>query len=119
MNDNPSCQHFHIDHTTGRCVRCDERMLSVQVGRMTVLSAPNIAPCRDPNHLAAIAAGEDFECHHPYVPGPAREVAVGYTSTYECARCVNNGNLYTEDEVIWDCGHSHIGDIVKSHRTTT
>lgn len=110
----PNCQHYHIDNDTWRCAKCSERMLSVTVEAETILSAPNAAPCRDPRHLAAIKAGEageDFQCSHPYVPDliRQREVVIGYTYTYECARCQNSGNLMTLDGIIWDCGHSHIG----------
>lgn len=111
MNNNPSCQHYRIDNDTWQCVQCGERMMSQTVEAETVLSAPNAAPCRDPNHLAAIEAGEDFECHHPYVPdhSRAREVVIGYDARYKCDRCDQNGTVFDRHGVSWDCGHAHRG----------
>lgn len=108
-----SCQHYRIDNDTGRCRACGEQMVSQTIEADTVLSAPNAAPCRDPNHLAAMEAGEDFECSHPYVPDRRneREVVIGYNVTYECERCANNGTVIrARDQISWDCGHSHKGD---------
>lgn len=117
----PSCQHYRIDNETGRCVECGEQMVSRTVDPEIVLSAPNAAPCRDPNHLAAMEAGEDFECSHPYVPDLSRqkEVVVGYSVTYRCERCTYNGTTFAAGEsIIWDCGHTHRGDYIRAGRTT-
>jgi hypothetical protein len=107
MNGNPSCQHYHIDNDTWRCVAC--------------LSAPNAAPCRDPNHLAAIEAGEDFECWHPYVPDVRRQktVVIGWDFTYGCERCGNSGTLMNSRGVTWECGKVHRGQRVAADASTT
>jgi ribosomal protein L37AE/L43A len=113
MNGNPSCQHYRIDNDTWQCVACGERMVYQTVEAETVLSAPNAAPCRDPEHLAAIAAGDDFECSHPYVPDVRRKktVVIGYNATYRCERCEQGGTVMTTARSIrWDCGHVHRGD---------
>lgn len=112
---NESCQHHRVDNETWQCVQCGERMISREDKTETVLSAPNAAPCRDPNHLAAMKAGEDFECSHPYVPDLSRQrvVPIRVNVTYECERCSNNGTVMTSHEpVVWDCGHSHRGDSI-------
>lgn len=115
---NTSCQHHRIDNDTWQCAECGERMLSRTVEAETVLSAPNAAPCRDPNHLAAIEAGEDFECSHPYVPDVRRQktVVIGYDATYRCERCCNDGDaIYDSSGVTWGCGRVHRGQRVSAN----
>jgi hypothetical protein len=117
----PSCQHYRIDNENGQCVACGEQMVARTVEAKTVLSAPNAAPCRDPNHLAAMERGEDFECSHPYVPDVRRQktVVIGYDVTYECGRCGNNGTRFESGrEPVWDCGHAHRGDRVPVDSTS-
>jgi ribosomal protein L37AE/L43A len=108
---NKSCQHHHVDNDTWRCEACNERMIMQRSEAKTILSAPNATPCRDPDHLAAMEAGEDFSCTHPYTPDLSRqrEIVASYSFTYECERCGNNGTIYTGRSVIWDCGQFHRG----------
>lgn len=111
----PSCQHYRIDNATGQCEACGEQMITQHMDAKTVLSAPNAAPCRNTQHLAAIEAGEDFECHHPYVPdySRAKTVVLGWDYSYECEWCHHNGTTFTYGEpVVWDCGHSHRGAFI-------
>lgn len=108
------CSHLRIDNDTWKCVECGEKMLIPIEEVETVLSAPNAAPCRDPEHLAAIAAGDDFQCDHPYVPDLSRQrvVPIAIHVTYECGRCHHNGNYFSKHETVWDCGHSHHGQTI-------
>lgn len=111
------CQHRHIDNDTWQCTNCGERMLSRSDKAETVISAPNAAPCRDPEHLAAIAAGEEFECSHPYVPDVSRQrtIVIGYQPVYTCERCSQDGTVMTAGEPIsWDCGKWHEGDYISA-----
>lgn len=89
-----TCQHLRIDNTTGCCARCSEQMVAWTIETKTVLSALNVNPCTNPEHLDAIAAGEHLECDAVYMPGPARAVVIGYDGTV----------------FVPDCGHSHRGD---------
>lgn len=119
MNQNPSCQHHRIDNDTWQCVECRERMISRSDEAETIISAPNANPCRDPEHLAAIEAGEDFEfeCSHPYVPDVTRQktIVIGYDPAYLCERCSQNGTVMTAQEPIsWDCGHVHRGQRISA-----
>lgn len=121
MNGNPTCQHYRIDNDTAQCLACGEHMVTKIEEAETVLSAPNAAPCRNPAHLAAIEAGEDFECHHPYVPDVRRQktVVIGYNVTYRCQRCANDGNVMRYGEPIaWDCGHAHRGQRIPAPSLT-
>lgn len=107
-----SCQHHLIGMDTGRCVACGERMISVQVNRESVLSAPNLAGCTIPD---CPGYPENPGCENPagvYVPGRAEEVTVGYKTTYECRRCQCNGDTFVQgEEPVWDCGHVHEADL--------
>lgn len=108
------CSHRRIDNETWQCKECGERMVSCERETETVLSVPNINPCRNPEHLAAMEAGEDFTCDHPYIPGPARVVPIAVRSNYQCERCHHDGTVFTSGEqTIWDCGHSHQGDRIR------
>jgi ribosomal protein L37AE/L43A len=109
------CSHLRIDNETWQCQQCGERMVNSSRETETIRSAPNAAPCRDPQHLAAIAAGEDFQCDHPYVPDLSREqiIPIWVHLTYECERCRYDGTVFSAgDQPIWDCGHSHRGDSI-------
>jgi len=115
-SENPSCQHHRINNDTWQCANCGERMISRTDEAETIISAPNAAPCRNPEHLAAMAAGEDFECSHPYVPDVARQrtIIIGYDPIYTCERCSQNGTVLTAREPIsWDCGQVHRGDRIR------
>lgn len=95
INSNPSCQHHRIDNATWQCLNCGERMELQHVEAKTVLSAPNAA------------AGTGV-----YVPDMARQkrAVVGEDVTYQCARCSNNGSVFTSNEPVqWDCGRVHAG----------
>lgn len=94
------CSHSRIDNDTWRCRKCNERMVCQRVETQTILSAPNANVCRDPAHLAVIAAGEDPQCNNVYVPdyGRAREVPIAYEFTYECADC-RDGHRHTGDTI--------------------
>jgi ribosomal protein L37AE/L43A len=106
------CSHQRVDNETWLCKQCGERMIGRQEKTETVMSAPNAAPCRNPAHLAAMEAGEEFECDHPYVPDLSRQrvVPIGIDVTYECERCRYDGTYFSAQETVWDCGHSHRGD---------
>lgn len=109
-----TCQHYRIDNQSACCTECSEQMIGQTVTTQTVLSAPNLNPCRDPEHLRAMEAGEEFECHVPYVAGPAREVVIGYTVTYECSRCWQGPNtIMSSQEYSPACGQSHRGDLIR------
>jgi hypothetical protein len=113
-----SCQHHRIDNDTCRCLECDEHMIMQRYEAETVLSAPNLAACTNKACAAALGDGTYDEndpppgCTNPggaYIPGVPHEVVIGYTYSYECERCRNNGTLITEKGVVYDCGHSHKG----------
>ena len=120
----PSCQHYRIDNETGRCVACDEQMVTQRMEAKTVLSAPNAAGCTNPECLEALERGDYDDSNPPagctnthgvYVPDTRRQkaVVIGYDYTYECERCRNDGTIMRSNEPIqWDCGHSHRGDFV-------
>lgn len=111
LNENPTCQHRHPDADTGICPDCDEQMIGIAYEADTIVSAPNAAPCRDPEHLAAMREGREFECHHPYVPDMSRAttVTVGYHVTFTCRRCEQGGTVIRSDVdgIMWDCGRDH------------
>jgi hypothetical protein len=119
---NATCQHYLIDNETARCEKCQEQMIGIAVTTKTVLSAPNIAACRDPEHLAAIERGEDPQCSAVYVPGRATPVVVGYDPTYECERCSSSGASgisisYVQGEpVVMPCGRDHRGVMIRAAR---
>lgn len=112
-----SCQHHRIDPTMDTCVECDERMIAVEITPETVLSAPNLAACRNPACLAALEDGtyEDDQpgCTNPhgvYIEDRSRavEVTLGWNYDYECERCRNDGTIMRSGEpIIWACGKSH------------
>lgn len=111
-DDGNPCPHHRIDNETWQCVACQERMIGRTMEAETIRSAPNAAPCRNPDHLAAIEAGDEFECHHPYMPDVSRErtIVIGYDCSYQCERCSNNGNTFWDTSgVSWDCGRVHRG----------
>lgn len=109
-----SCQHHLIDNATAQCRACGEAMIGITLTARTVLSAPNVNPCRDPEHLRAIAAGEYVECDQPYVPGRVRTVVVGADPVYECNRCQHDGTSLIQGEpFVPDCGHDHRGHLIR------
>lgn len=115
----PSCQHYRIDHTNGRCVECDEQMIGVEVTPETVLSAPNLTACKNPACVAALKNGTYDDADPPpgcsnrhgmYIPDRSREteVTLGWHYSYECERCRNDGTIMRHGEpIIWECGKSH------------
>lgn len=108
-----SCQHHRIDNETACCKACSEEMIGYETKVKTVLSAPNINPCNNPEHLAAIRAGKPVECDVQYVPGIPETVVVGYEVTYQCSRCDSPSNLIEDTVFVPDCGHSHRGDMIR------
>ena len=105
-SSNPSCQHHHVDDDW-RCRDCQEKMITQTVEAETVLSAPNVAPNSCPPDCDGEAG-----CTAVYIPGRAQEVVIGYTVTYECGRCRNDGPVLTQNSPVeWECGHSHRGDM--------
>ena len=91
-------------------------MIGVTLTAKTIQSAPNVNPCQDPRHLAAIRHGVPFECNVPYVPGPVRTIRVGAEPTYQCGRCERSGDDWTiseGDPIVPDCGRSHRGALIR------
>lgn len=118
-----TCHHDHIDNDTGNCVECGEQMESVSYKAETITSAPNIAECANPACLAALKDGtyDDASppagCTNPngvYVPGMPKTITSGYSVTYTCRRCHNNGTIFSPDGVEWECGKVHRGDYIRA-----
>lgn len=111
-----TCQHYVIDNATARCRDCNEQMIGMTLTARTIVSAPNINPCTNPEHLAAIRRGESPECDQPYVPGPPRTISVGADPTYECSRCSasRDGQTIRADEpIVPSCGTVHRGQLIR------
>lgn len=115
-NEPQTCQHLRIDNASACCAKCSEQMVAWTMEARTVLSAPNINPCTNPEHLAALAAGEPVDCDAVYVPGPARTVVIGYEPSYQCSRCSHSYDLIEGTVFVPDCGHSHRGDLIRAER---
>ncbi len=113
-----TCQHYWIDNATAKCEACGEEMIGMTLTARTVVSAPNINPCTDPEHLAAMREGREFQCDQPYVPGTPRTVAVGADPTYECKRCEYSGPdgyavIRADEPVVAPCGQVHRGRLIR------
>lgn len=118
MTVNPSCQHHRIAPGNGKCVECDEQMVAVTVRPDTILSAPNLAACRNPACQAALKEGTYDDADPPsgcsnqhgmYIPDTSRqvEITIGWHYDYECERCRNDGTIITPKGMTWECGKRH------------
>jgi predicted RNA-binding Zn-ribbon protein involved in translation (DUF1610 family) len=122
MTENPSCQHHRVDNNKGACLTCGEQMIIQRCEAETVLSGgPNLAGCSNPACLAALDDGSYDDTHPPagctnpdgvYIADPrnTRTIVVGFSYTYDCRRCGNNGTLITKDGFLWSCGGAHRGE---------
>ena len=113
-----SCQHYHVDNQTARCTVCNEAMIGITLTARTVASAPNLNPCTNPEHLAAIQRGESPECSQVFVPGPVRNITVGADPTYQCQRCEYSDPdgyqvIRADEPIVPSCGRSHRGQIIR------
>lgn len=113
-----TCQHLRISNDNFRCVACNELMIGVTLEAKVIQSAPNINPCRNPEHLAAMREGRQFHCDVPYVPGPVQRVSVGAEPFYQCHRCDASGpdgwqTLQEGEPIVPPCGNSHRGDLIR------